>query len=204
MEQFNPLRLLGKYWLPVLVVTLVFFGLGLWANSNKPVSIFGSLSITTQAIPSYPESSQLILQSSSSGDTQLAVATTQTWLTDPSFTKQVLAASNVSTEGLSLKGLTKVFTIVTPAAFSSSYQIQYIGKSAEEVDRVLTNAKVELDKLKGEYNNKQNTGLKIESFYSSPTITSTGAGMPLTPIAGLLSGFIVAMVIVSLVERKKA
>lgn len=202
MEQFTFLRLFSKYWILIIVVTAFFFGAGVWVTSQKPVSSFGSLSITVQAETSYPSNGQLILQSSPIDGVQVVVATTQSWLTDPSFAKQVLGDANISTADYSLKSLASVFTIVSSTPNASNYQVQYVGKNEKEVREVLNSLKSVMEIQKTEYNKKDNISLKISTFYSNPTITNVTPNFSVIPIAGLLSGLIVALVIAALLGRK--
>jgi hypothetical protein len=203
MDRFSILNLLVRRWLMILVLTMVVFGAAYWQNSKKEASYFGSFTVGVQTTRNYPNTDKLILQSGETQDLQLAIATTQSWIADPHYVGETLNSANVNHADLSLKDYSKVFQVVSPVAFSSTYQVQYVGKSALEVSKVFASLRTVLVNTQNEFNASKGD-ISIALTFTDPTVTTQSSGLPTLLIAGLLAGLIFAFVIAAVTDRQRA
>lgn len=200
MDRFSISTLFSRRWLLIVILTLVVFAAALWKNDRKTASYFGSSSITVQTMRNYPTTSQLILQSSQTQDLQGAIATTQAWVGDPFYVSQTLAGAHLSSNELSLKDFSKIFQVVSPVALSSTYQVQYVGSSPAEVSDVFASLHKVLLSAQNDYDTKH-ADLTISLAFTDPTVTTQSSGIPLVPIAGLVIGFVFALIIAAIYDR---
>ncbi|MBU6389257.1 hypothetical protein KGQ71_01955 [Patescibacteria group bacterium] len=204
MQNFNIFRLLAKYWWLIILITGVVF-LAAWGSyKHQAVSSFGSIATTVQVSRSYPNTGQLVLQAETISDAQTMVATTQSWLNDPSTVSDILKAAKVTPADSSLAGLAKVFKIVSTVPNSLTYQVEYTGASADEVSRVFQAMQTVMNQRRDEYNQRQPIGIKVNLTYSDTFVTNQNSSLPLTPIAGLAVGLIFSVIIVAVIDRKRS
>ncbi len=200
MERFSLTQLIVRRWPIILVLTLLVFGAALLENGHKAPKFSGSLTVTVQATRKYPTTQQLILQASQTQDLQTAMATSQAWLADPFYVRKALETAGVATDTLSLDDYAKTFQVVAPVALSSSYQVQFVGTSADQVTSVFTALRGVLNNAKTTYDQSQGD-LSIDLSYTEPTVTDQASGLPLVPIAGLAVGLVFGFVIAALYDR---
>lgn len=200
MEPLSLAQLVARRWPLIILITALVVAAAWWKDSQKDPRFFGSMTVTVQASRSYPATEQLILQGSQSEDLQAAIATTQGWIADPYYARKTLEQAGVSAEGRSLKELSTTFEVVTPVAFSSSYQVQYTSTSAAEVEKVFDALRTVLTEAREAYASRQGE-LAIQISYTDDTVTSKSSGIPLTPIAGLLAGLVLALVVAAAYDR---
>jgi hypothetical protein len=200
MEPFSIAQLFTRRWPIILGLTLVVFAAAWWVDSRKDADYFGSLTVTVQAARNYPETEQLILQTSQNQDLQTVIATTQNWIADPYYVRRALDGAGVESGEMSLKEYASVFKPFSAVPGASTYQVQYVGNSDQEVRNVFQSLRTVLEEANGEYDNKGGE-LRMLLTFTDATVTSQSSGVPMIPIAGLLAGLIFASLIAALYDR---
>jgi hypothetical protein len=203
MEQFNILTLLAKRGWLILLITATVFAASWAATARKPDSTFASLAITVTPQRTYPDTTQLIIQADPVRDTQLLVATTSAWITDPGSVQRVLQGANATIPNGSLKGLSRYFQVVPGTEGSATYQVQYSGISPEEVRRITAELQSSLRQMESAYNQREGNALKLHLTFGEVVLTSRDSVLPLTPVIGLLAGFLFALFLTAFLERKE-
>jgi len=190
---------LRRNWLLIVVITLIV-GLVSWAfDRSQPKKEYGVMSITVQSSQVYPASSQLILNSVTSADVKLLSDTLNGWLSDPSFVNDVMSASDIGVDG-GVKTLAQLFKVSSNTG--GVVQVQYIGKTHDEDQKVLDALQAHLSAAMNDYNSKSSNVKGVLTF-SNELITDVSDTVPLVPIAGVAIGFIFALVVVALTDRKR-
>jgi len=199
MESFNIFSLIVRRWITVVVITLVVFAAAYLTSRNRPVGVVSSLAVIAVPSREYPASTQLIVPNSAYEDSQLIGKLIGSWVVDPSFAQTVLGDAGAEND-LSLGGLVKSFR-VTGDSTVGALQVQYSSANATEAKSVATAFSTRLNKLVDTYNNLQGEGMKIHVSYGQPLINDGSGNLPLTPIVGLIAGFILAMTVAAIQEQ---
>lgn len=203
MQNFNLLEILRRYWLAIVGLTTLVFVITVVSQSNAPEQVYGSLSVTVQAIKVQPSPlPSVFVQGDSTGGANMLVATSQTWVIDPTNDKKILDKAGVESKDNSLKGYAKLFKLEIPVGNSATYQVQYVGDSVSEVTKVYAALREVMNELKTDYNQEESNGLRMEFIFSEPVMTTQSSNFPLTPLAGLLVGFVFAVVVAAILDRK--
>lgn len=203
MDDFSLTRLIARQWLLISLITILV-GVGAWwVYQKKQALSYGSMSVTVQAEPNQLSSAPVVIQNGGNSDVQLLISTTQSWLKDPAYVKQIMTNSGVALSDDSLAGLSQTFVVTAGVVNSSVYQVQFSAKNNDQVSQVMAAVRQTMTELQNSYNRNPQTSLKVQLLYSDPVIASVGGGFPLAPVAGLAVGFILAIVIVALLERKR-
>jgi hypothetical protein len=204
MEDVNIFRALKHYWIAFILIIIVIFSAAMLVYLKQPQSYFGSISTTVQTTRIYANTSQYVIQSdNSSAWSNIIIATTQSWLSDPTYVQDILSDAKTSSSDQSLKGLSSIFNIVYSNPNSSTYQIQFTGNSKTQTNDVLISARNFLNKLRNQYNKTNGNGIQFSFIFSEPIVVSQSSSIPLTPVAGLLVGIIFALVVVVFLDYRK-
>ena len=205
MKQSSLVPIIRRNLLIFVLIVVVVSGVGLLASRKSATSYFGSMavSVKTQRAVTAP-SSQLILEPSVAEDLRIAVATTQSWVSDPAVVTAALDSANISSSDLSLKSLRSVFTVtpeVTPGG--STYKVEYSSPSDGQTKAALYGLQQAMLNVANQYNADASDLASIKMLFGDYTVSSVSPTVPLTPFAGLGAGIILALVTVALLERKR-
>jgi hypothetical protein len=203
MENFSLAGVIRRYWL--LIITIV--ALSLWASlaafgGGSSQKVTGSAAVTVSAERVYPTDGRVYLEPSVPADLQLGAAVSQAWLADPATVTEILSKANVATSR-SLKGAAQAFKVVIAASGSPVYQVQFTGVNHEEVTATFASLRTVLDTKATAYNT-ESSALKLRITVAEPFVSAQGTSLPLMPLAGLISGFVFALLIAVLLERRSA
>lgn len=204
MKNFSLWGSILSHWLLVLLIILISSGASYWLfRSRSGNQAYGSMTVTVQGSRNYPNTNQLVLQPGAVQDIAYLTASSQAWITDPVQVQKVVEQAELSVSDASLKGLTKLFRVVAPSG-ASNYQVQFEADSTDEVNRAFTALKNVMTELKNGLNQMEGAELRMNLAFSDPVITVTGNQIPLTPLAGLLVGIILGLVVAVAIDGKKA
>lgn len=200
MDSFNIFSLIARRWMTILAITMVVFLAALLSSKSRPASFTTSLPVSAIPQRQIPVGTTL-LQDSLGTDTALLGKLVAAWVTDPSVGKAVYDNANLSPSDASLRGFTKVLRVAGDGAEQGFLDIQFTGANSREAGKLTDSLEKVLTAQADRYNAVQGDGLKIALSYGTPLTTDLATSLPLTPIAGLLAGFILALVVASMQER---
>jgi len=204
MEGFNLFRVISRQWITVVIVTLVVFAISFMYSRGQKESFFGSMAVTVHVSTVYPQQNLIFLQSDQQQQTLAAVATSQSWLQDPSYVKTILDGAQVQLTSPTLKSYSDVFIPVSSVANASTYEVEYIGATQDEVNRVYTSMQSQLKVLEDQYNQAATDNTKVSLSFSDPIVVNQGSNIPLLPLEGLVSGFVFALILAALFEGSRS
>ena len=203
MENVTLLTVISRRWPLILAITLLVFSASLVTYRLRPKGVAAISSITVTPQHEYAGNSNLILQPDASRDIQLEVATTSGWFKDPAYTQDIMKEAGVAAPDSSLRGLAKIFSVTMDDPNSATYQVQYSAADSQQASKIATALHTVIQAGADRYNATQTEGLTIGLNFANPVITSQASSIPLVPVAGLLSGLIIALAAAVLVDRRK-
>jgi hypothetical protein len=204
MSDFNFLKFLSKYWIFIVVLMIVAGGSGYMVAKRKPATVTGSVLVSAQAISQYQGSSNLIIEQNPVVENQAAIAAIEGWVADPSFVATVLTKATNQSVTNDVKDLATKFSASVPASNSASLQIEYIGASKDDVTAVLTTLDDQIVQRATDYNAQTGSNLKMNVHPGTPYVADTVTSLKVIPLLGLLVGFVLAVAIAAIVDRKEA
>jgi hypothetical protein len=200
MERFSLVTLFTRRWPIILGLTLLVFVAAWLADRRQDPLFYGSQTVTVQPIRVYPETEQLILQPAYTQDLQIALATSQNWLADPYYVRRTFERAGVQRPELSLREYARVFQPFSAVAGASTYQVQFVGTSEQEVRSVFQALQVVMEEA-NQAHQVEGGDLRILLTFADATVTSQGSGLPIVPLAGLLAGLLFAMLVAAVYDR---
>jgi len=194
------LRLLARYWAIIAIITAVVTAASILADKARPKGYTTSIGVTAVVAQPQTQNDHLILAPNADLTTKMMVDTAASWLQEPTNVSGILGDASVTPTDSSLHGLAKYFR--TESLGGADLQVQF--DTTTEADGAAVAQKTE-DFLKSQaasYNAGATDSTQLSFQFSSVLTKVTTATIPLLPIAGALIGFIFAVIVVALADRR--
>lgn len=183
----------------VLVATLA----GLYASRQKKERVFsGSLGLTVQMQETQDEAPTVVISNPSANVTQ-AVATVQSWLSEPSFVSTVLTKGGKNVDGMAVEELALTFEVVPGAINSASFQVQFTDGERGNVQKVLESLMQEIATRTTAYNEVTPEAPRLLITTSAPLVAEDAQSSISTLLAAFAAGCVLAILLVAALERKR-
>lgn len=200
----TPVQFLTRNLWFILLVTLIAGAGAYFFSHRSKISYTGSETITVQSSRTFPKPGEgaALYRDSISEAVQVGMATTQAWLNDPLLASKSLQAAGLNVDQIPLKDLTTVFRTSPPLLNSNQLQVKYSADDQDQIAKVFAALKENLLGVDAQYN-KTSPDLTINLLFADPLVTTDAPSSALVPLIGAVAGFILALVIMAIVDRKR-
>ena len=193
-------RLLARYWFVIAIITALVTGASILADNRRPKGVTATFTATVMGSQAASLDSHLVVQADPLTSVKLLADTATAWLQQPANTQSIFSQASVTPVDDSISALTKFYKVTETGGAVLS--IRFDLPSRDDATKMVGATK---NFLNQEAASTDNSGIvpRTTFQYSDAIIQTTSSAVPIVPIAGAVIGFIFAVIIVALTDRRR-
>lgn len=189
-------RILGKNWILIVIIIVLFVGATLYFTGRQPITYSASASIDIsrseqkQSAVSYYQYDNYYSSLSANSLSDNVVG----WVSSPATVAEIYKKANMDLPKGDLKALGKIFTAKKKVASAAVIDISYTSESPEQSSNLVNTATNILKDKVEKYNNNSDTGI-FQVNLSSPVVIENAKPYAINIFIAAFAGLLISLAV---------